>query len=184
MILISTFSKTIINHATMIIHQHCYTRECMKEMISVVENPEPILATSRCPPSLKKTVAIIVYQSSLSSSRHHDHHDHQDHHDRHDGHDHHHHIIIVILTASRCTPWLKKLYYQRFTVIIIVVVGFGIGNGNIIPSSISDRAGVSREQSLDVLLVVGSGILTTSNKNCTHLQLPSSSSSSPSWPPS
>ena len=93
-------------------------------------------------PSLtEKTVAIIVYQSSLSSSRHHDHQDHQDHHDRHDGHDHHHHIIIVILTASRCTPWLKKLYYQRFTVIIIVVVGFGIGNGNIIPSSISDWAG-------------------------------------------
>ena len=114
MILISTFSKTIINHATMIIHQHCYTRECMKEMISVVENPEPILATSRCPPSLKKTVAIIVYQSSLSSSRHHDHHDHQDHHDCHDGHDHHHHIIIVILTASRCPPWLKKTVLSAF----------------------------------------------------------------------
>ena len=98
----------------MIIHQHCYTRECMKEMISVVENPEPILATSRCPPSLKKTVAIIVYQSSLSSSRHHDHQDHQDHHDRHDGHDHHHHIIIVILTASRCPPWLKKTVLSAF----------------------------------------------------------------------
>ena len=168
----------------MIIHQHCYTRECMKEMISVVENPEPILATSRCPPSLKKL--------SLSSFTSH----------------HYHHratmitritrttmiammamIIIIISSSSYWLPvvalpdW-KKLYYQRFTVIIIVVVGFGIGNGNIIPSSISDRAGVSREQSLDVLLVVGSGILTTSNKNCTHLQLPSSSSSSPSWPPS
>ena len=66
-------------------------------------------------PSLtEKTVAIIVYQSSLSSSRHHDHQDHQDHHDRHDGHDHHHHIIIVILTASRCPPWLKKTVLSAF----------------------------------------------------------------------
>ena len=74
----------------------------MKEMISVVENPEPILATSRCPPSLKKLSLSSFHSHHYHRRRQHDRHDHHDHHDRHDHHDHHHHMIIFILTASRC----------------------------------------------------------------------------------